>query len=253
VAASASVPTSTAKTSKEQLDFLVSSAKQEDETQIITRLQRFVVEATTSPLRRLYEAEASINHCFAENEFYTADELQILLERGQPPTKRNEMAPILERIAGQFIQTRQRVTFLGRNTPQDDPVANLAKDYQAHNDTLNQIEFEEQEQVWDGNLGGVGWLKSYITTNELGQKYNKVRSVNPFHIYKDPYSVRYDPNDDAKYIMEGSWMDQEDGMALFPDKEDAIRDYISSGYGGSMPHIGNIAAATAGSFSASVW
>lgn len=242
MAASASVPTSTAKTSKEQLDFLVSSAKQEDETQIITRLQRFVVEATTSPLRRLYEAEASINHCFAENEFYTADELQILLERGQPPTKRNEMAPILERIAGQFIQTRQRVTFLGRNTPQDDPVANLAKDYQAHNDTLNQIEFEEQEQVWDGNLGGVGWLKSYITTNELGQKYNKVRSVNPFHIYKDPYSVRYDPNDDAKYIMEGSWMDQEDGMALFPDKEDAIRDYISSGYGGSMPHIGNIAA-----------
>lgn len=228
--------------SREQLDFLVTSAKQEDETQIITRLQRFIVEATTSPLRRLYEAEASVNYCFAENEFYTADELQALLERGQPPTKRNEMAPILERIAGQFIQTRQRVTFLGRNVPADDPVANFAKDYLAHNDSINGLEFEEQEQVWDGNLGGVGWLKSYIATNELGQKYNKIRSLNPFHVYKDPYSVRYDPNDDAKYIIEGSWMDQEDGIALFPDKEEVIRDYISTGYGGTMPHVGNVAA-----------
>lgn len=214
---------------KDSLNFLVRPSRVESDEDVLLRLQRFIVEATTSPIRLQYEEEASKNYSYLENDFYTTDELAEFAKRGQPPTKRNEIAPILENIAGQFIQTRQAATFLGRNTPADDPVASVAQDYQRWNDQRNQFKYEEQDIAWDGLVGGVGWLKSSIKTNELGQKVECVRAVNPFHVYKDPRSVKYDPNEDAKYIVEGSWMDVEDAISLFPDKEDDIYAYTQNG------------------------
>lgn len=228
-------------TERIQRDFLIRSAKREDDEASLRRMQRFVLEATTDPLRLNYETESSLNYRFAENDFYSAEELAEFAERGQPPTRRNEIAPILERIAGQFIHARQAVTFLGRNTPADDQTASLAQDYQRWNDQLNNIEFEEQDMSWDGLVGGVGWLKGSVKTNELGQKYICFRAVNPFHVYKDPRSTRYDPNDDAKYILEGSWMDLEDAIALFPDKEEEILDYTQQGgSAASVAYAGNV-------------
>lgn len=226
---------------KESLDFLVRSAKQEDDEAVLRRLQRFIIEATTAPIRLQYEAEASLNYSFVENDFYTAEELAEFAQRGQPPTKRNEIAPILEQIAGQFIQTRQVATFLGRNTPADDPVGAVAQDYQRWNDQLNNFEFEEQDVSWDGLVGGVGWLKAFTQTNELGQPVVRFRAVNPLHVYKDPLSTRYDPNEDAKYILEGSWMDVEDAIALFPEKEDDILDYVKRSGGTMLAYAGNVA------------
>jgi hypothetical protein len=227
---------------KESLTFLVRPHQVESDEDVLSRLQRFIIEGTTSPIRLQYESEASKNYSYIENDFYTDDELAEFAQRGQPPTKRNEIAPILENIAGQFIQTRQVATFLGRNTPADDPVGAMAQDYQRWNDQQNQFKYQEQDIAWDGLVGGVGWLKSSIKTNELGQKYECLRSVNPFHVYKDPRSVKYDPNEDAKYILEGSWMDIEDAISLFPGKEDAILAHAMSGP--SLPTVGssNVAA-----------
>ena len=220
-------PTQTASafptTGSHELDFLVTSLRKGEDAQTLQRLQRFVVEAATHPTRTQYEAESSLNYQYIENEFYTEDELADFAARGQPPTKRNEIAPIMERLAGQFIQTRQVASFLGRNTPADDAAGQFAQDYQRWNDQQNQFEFEEQDLAWDGLIGGVGWLKSWMARNDLGQWTERTRHVNPYHIFKDPYSTRYDPNDDAKYIVEGSWMDLEDTIALFPDQAEALQ------------------------------
>ena len=212
-------------TGSDELDFLLTTARTGDDQENLRRLQRFMIEAITHPVRQRYEAESSLNYQYIENEFYTDAELAEFAQRGQAPTQRNEIAPILERLAGQFIQTRQVATFLGRNTPADDGLSAVAQDYLRWSDQQNQFEFEEQDLAWDGLVGGVGWLKSYITTNEMGQQVEKTRHLNPYHVFKDPYSVRYDPNDDAKYVGEGSWMDLEDLIALFPEKADAIRTF----------------------------
>lgn len=222
---------------RDKLDFLVDSVKNEDEDCIRARLHRMVYEAVNHPLRTMYELESSLNYQYTENEFYTEDELAQFLERGQPPTRRNELAPILERIAGQFIQTRQVCSFLGRNTPADDNVGAVLQDTQRWIDQTNLAEFEEQDQTWDGLVGGVGWIKAWIERNELGQPCEKFKSRNPFTIFKDPYSQRYDPNEDAKYICEGAWMDVEDAIERWPDKEDELRNLtVSNGlefFGGS--------------------
>ena len=208
---------------KTDLDFLVDSVQKEDEADIKHRLHRMVYEAVTHPVRVMYERESSINYQYTENDFYTEEELAIFLERGQPPTRRNEIAPILERIAGQFIQTRQSCTFLGRNTPADDPTGQILQDYQRWSDQQNLYEFREQEMTWHGLVGGVGWLKHWIKRNELGEEAEVIRSRNPYTIFPDPCSTAYDPNEDAKYICEGAFMDLEDAIALWPDKEDELR------------------------------
>ncbi len=210
-------------TDKERLDFLVDSVREEDEEEIKKRLHRMVYEAVTHPVRTMYERESSINYQYTENDFYTEEELAVFLERGQPPTRRNEIAPILERIAGQFIQTRQICTFLGRNTPGDDATGQIIQDYQRWSDQQNLYEFREQEMTWHGLVGGVGWLKMWIKRNELGEETETVRSRNPYTIFPDPCSTCYDPNEDAKYICEGAFMDLEDAIALWPDKESDLR------------------------------
>lgn len=224
------------------LDFLVDRIKHDDEETVRLRLQRFIIEAVSSPIRQQYEAEASLNYQFTENDFYTAEELYEFAERGQPPTRRNELAPIIERIAGQFIQTRMTTTFLGANVPQDDDAAAIAQDYQRHIDQRNHYEFEEQDQAWDGLVGGVGWIKSSIKPNPMGQPTQVDRAVNPFHVYVDPFSTRYDLNEDAKYVVEGNFMDLEDVMALVPDKEDAIREFMQGWTGLEMPYSSAVAA-----------
>ena len=229
-------PTTThsSSTGSEDLDFLVTSLRKGDEQDVLQRLQRFVIEAATHLTRTQYETESSLNYQYIENDFYTDAELAEFAQRGQPPTKRNELAPIMERLAGQFIQTRQVASFLGRNTPADDQAGQFAQDYQRWNDQQNTLEFEEQDLAWDGLIGGVGWLKSWMVQNDLGQMVERTRHVNPYHIFKDPYSTRYNPNEDAKYICEGSWMDLEDAIALFPEQEEALRQ-IQTGSAGAMP------------------
>lgn len=219
------------------LDFLVSKLRAEPEEEILQRLHRFVYEAVTHPHRVQYETESSVNYRYIENDCYTDEELAELAQRGQPPTKRNEIAPHMEKLAGQFIQTRTAATFVGRHTPADDATAALAQDYVRWIDQQNLYEFEEQTLAWDGLIGGVGWLKQTVRRNELGEWQESIRACNPFHIFPDPYSTRYDPNEDAKYICEGTWMDVEDAIARWPEQEAALRELadgrmLGSSYGG---------------------
>jgi hypothetical protein len=220
----------------DNLDFLISSKIKEDEETVKQRLHRFAYESVTHPVNVQYERTASVSYRYIENDPYTDEELAEFEERGQPPTRRNEAAPILEKLTGQFIQTRQQVTFLGRNTPADDEAGAIAQDYQRWNDQQNMFEFEEQDMAWDGLVGGVGWLKGYAKQNELGEMVETWKALNPFYVKKDPYHTKYNPNDGAKYMCECPWMDLEDLIALHPEKEDELRK-INFGNGAYQPYV----------------
>lgn len=234
---------STLRAKSQELDFLIASVRSEPEETILQRLDRMVFGATTHPVRQHWERDASLDYHFREGDHYTAEELAVFAERRQPPTKRNEIAPIIERITGQLIQTRQVATFLGRNTPADDLIGSLSQDYLRFIDQINMYEFEEQDMVDDGLVGGVGWMKIEPRPNEMGQMQIVERARNPFNVFCDPYSTRYNPNDDgeAKFIAEGRWMDLEDAIATWPDKEMQLRQ-LTYGHGHSMESFTEVSA-----------
>ncbi len=243
-----------ASTDSDSLDYLVRRLTEEPEADIKNRLHRIAYEAHTHPVRQQYEREASLNYQYIENDFYTEEELAELEARGQPPTRRNEIAPIMERIAGQFIQTRQVATYLGRNTPGDDETGTVAQDWQRWNDQQNFYEFKEQEKAWHGLIGGVGWDKALITRNEMGEQVVTWKTPKPFDIYKDPFHTGFDPNDGAKYVCEASWMDLEDCIALYPDKEDELCEMLLSATAYRPYESGQVAASLRNdAFSAAIY
>ncbi len=227
--------------SDDRLDFLIDKATKEPDEEILFRLDRMVYTAITHPVRQAWERDASVDYHFLEGDHYTNEELADLAERNQPPTRRNEIAPIIERVSGQLIQARQVATFLGRNTPADDQIGAISQDYMRFVDQANLYEFEEQDFVEDGLVGGVGWLKIVPKRNEMGEMHIVQRARNPFEVFTDPYHTRYNPNEDgqAKFIAEGHWMDLEDAIARWPQKDKELRQ-LGNGHGFSIDAFSSV-------------
>jgi hypothetical protein len=178
-------------------------------------------ESVRHPVWRTWRENASKCYRYREGDQWTAAELQALKERGQPPAVQNEIGPYVDRLQGQFLATRQTTTFLGRNSPTDDDVANVLADLDRFVDQDNGYEFLEPELTKDAVTGGIGWLRLDVGQNELGQDRIEESVENPFFLFPDPYFQKTDLSD-CKYICHSKWIDIEDAIALAPEKEREI-------------------------------
>lgn len=178
-------------------------------------------ESVRHPVWRTHRENASKCYRYREGDQWTPAELQALADRGQPATVQNEIKPYVDRLQGQFLATRQTTTFLGRNSPADDDVANVLADLDRFVDQDTAYEFLEPEITKDGVTGGIGWLRMDVGENELGQPRIEQSVENPFYMFPDPYFQKADLSD-CRYICHSKWIDIENAIALAPDKEREI-------------------------------
>lgn len=163
---------------------------------------------------------------YKEGDQWTTAELSELKKRGQPPTVNNQISVTIERMVGQFVQQKTRIAYRGRN-PQDQPLAEALSDTLLFVRQNNQLEFEERETADDGFTCGFGVLETDVSFDDAYQPEIKIRTVSPFEIFPDPFSRRYDWNDDATYICRAKWVDLEEAIALYPDKEKKLRGLVN--------------------------
>mgnify|MGYP000911803253 FL=1 len=213
----------------DQIDILSTDTPKESDVEVCTRLYGMYEESARHPVWQAWRKNASKAYLYREGEQWTPAELADLERRGQPPTIRNEIKPIIDRIQGQLIQTRLNTTYIGRNSPQDDPVANVLADLNRHADQQNGYEFIEAELSLDALTGGIGWYESGVIENDLGQNSIFQRAENPFFMFPDPFFTKLDYTD-ARYLHRVKWLDMEDVIALVPDKENEIRQ-CANGHG----------------------
>ena len=192
---------------------------------VITRLHNYFLTAIDHPVWQAWRQNASKDYQFREGNHWTPAELADLAERGQPPTIQNEVKPIIDRVHGQFLMTRQTTTFIGRNSPHDDPQANLQADLLRFTDQKTGYEFHESQVALDGLTGGFGVLECGARHDNDGYKCIYQRAENPFHLFPDPFSLEADWSD-AKYVQRAKWLDVEDAIALWPEKESALRGFL---------------------------
>jgi len=210
---------------------LRSEAPREDDKTIIRRALSMFQEAVRHPVARSWRANASKCYRYREGDQWTAAELKELADRGQPASVLNEIKPIVDRLQGQIIGTRQTTGFLGRNVPADDDVANVLSDIDRFVDQDNGYEFLEPEITLDGTTGGIGWLRCDVGLNAMGQARIEETVENPFYMFPDPYFKKPDLSD-ARYICQSKWIDLEECIALAPEKETQlihsmnVRDYL---------------------------
>lgn len=213
------------RTTRDDLQIFSSAPPKESDDVVLTRLHNYFLQAVDHPVWQDWRANAAKDYHFREGDHWTKAELAELAERGQPPTVQNEVKPIIDRVHGQFLMTRQTTTFIGQNSPADDPVANLQADLLRYTDQKTGYEFHESAVALDGLTGGFGVLEVGWKYDNDGYRCIYQRRENPFHMYPDPFSVEADWSD-AKCIQRAKWLDAEDAIQLWPDKESELRAFM---------------------------
>lgn len=199
-------------------------------TQDLAELDAMFRVAVDHPVRRRWLEDADLAYQFRQGEQWSNAELQVLSERNQPPIVENEIHAVIERRKGEYKRLRTTVKYTGRNAPLDEQTAQNQSDLHRFIDYDNDYEFEEGEVVDDGLVGGRGVLYCAIAKNELGQPAVRLRHEDPFCIFPDPYSRRYDWNEDARYICRSKWLELDDAIALWPNKKTELTNAVNGGF-----------------------
>lgn len=174
---------------------------------------------------------------YKENDQWTTEELAELAKRGQPPTVNNQISVTINRLVGQFVKIKTRIGYRGRNYPNDEAVAEALTDTFLYIRQANSLEFEEVEMADNGFTGGFGVLETYVEFDNAGLPEIKIRSEDPFCIFPDAWSRRYDWNQDAQRVSRAKWMDVKDAQERWPDKKSEIRSLAYDNYLGLLGNV----------------
>lgn len=193
-------------------------AKTVAETQKLELLDRRFQASLDHPTWRSFRDNAEKCFKYLEGDQWTAAELKELDKRGQPATVNNQVKVTVDRMIGQFVLQRTKIGYKGRNSPEDDPLANLLTDVFLYIKQNNNLEFEERDAATDGFTCGFGCLELFVTFDDDLQPEIRIRHEDVFNIFPDPYSRRYDWNEDATYVSRAKWVDLEEAKELFPSR-----------------------------------
>lgn len=172
------------------------------------------------------------------NEQWTDAEKKILAERGQPPTVNNQIKLLVDYVMGQYLQQRTRTAYRGRNTPADDQSHHTLTALKLFIEQNNQFEFQEKDMVRDGTITGFGCLNIRPFFNEeTGMIEVKIEHVDVFEMYIDPFSRKYDWNEDAKFISRERWVELGEAKKKWPDKAADLERSVNSSADGGVVSI----------------
>ena len=208
------------------------SITNESPAEIVCRLEKMFLSSVLSPVWKDWRKHADQDFQFFEGDQWTALEKAMLEERGQPIVTENLIKPKVDRLIGQFQRQHSTVSVLGRNAPVDEQTAATTAEIFRWVDQTNSTEFEEHDQIKDGYIGGFGVLEIVSGQDPLGNPSIIIRNENPFYIFPDPHSRRYNWNEDAKFIARSKWLDLDDAIGLWPEKAKELRNCVSSLPGG---------------------
>ena len=200
------------------------------DAEVLQLLDRYFCEAVDHPISRDFIDNAGKDFKYYEGDQWTAAERAELEARGQADSVENEIKPIVDRAHGSFKRARMGVRFTARNSPTDDQLGDKMHALLRYVDSRNDVEFEEGDVALDGLIGGRGVAELRVEYNALGHPQILERAEDTFTIFPDPYSRRYDWNDDARYVCRAKWIDYDDALMLWPEKASEIRVTLTDGY-----------------------
>ena len=183
--------------------------------QRLKRLDSYFRSAVDHPAWVSWRENARKCFEYRDGDQWTSAELRTLKERHQPATVNNQVKVTVDRMVGRFVQSKTRVAFRGRN-PVDAQSAGVMDEIFRYIAQNTRLEFEERDAFEDGATGGFACLYTDVTFDDLLQPEIRIRSVDPFEIYPDPWSRRYDWNEDANWICWARWLHFDEAVELYP-------------------------------------
>jgi hypothetical protein len=191
---------------------------EQSRTELNILLNWFYWEKEMQAVNRM---EMAMDADFYDGMQWLADDAQTLRSRGQMPLVYNEIAPVVDWLIG--TQRRASVDWdvLPRNE-QDVQTADIKTKVLKYVSDINKIDFARSRAFADAIKVGVGWIDDGVredpTKDILYSKYEDWRNV-----LWDSRSNELDLQD-ARYVFRWRWVDLDVALAMFPDREDAIRE-----------------------------
>jgi hypothetical protein len=153
---------------------------------------------------------------------YTDEQIRVLNRRKQPVVTFNRIGRKIDGIIGLVEKLRQDPKAYPR-TPKHEQGAELAT--AVLNFVLDQQDWKSKSPLCaeDGAVDGIGGLEINLVPSEKEGDYEiDIDAVDPEDFFYDPRSFRLDFTD-ARYMGIAKWMDIEEAIELYPDKEDELR------------------------------
>ena len=210
------------------------NSAQSTDSKLVEKLDKMFRSALDHPT--WISGRKNMVKCFQyrEGEQWSGPELKELEKRGQPDTVNNQIAITVNKLVGDLTDQKYRIGFRGRNSPNDEGVANALSDIFLYIRQSNDLEFEERDMADDGFTCGFGVMEVFVTFDDMYQPEIKVRSENPLVVFPDPHSRRYDWNEDALFVSRAKWFDIEEAKELYPGKAKELEAAGNSGDTGSV-------------------
>lgn len=153
---------------------------------------------------------------------------QKLKMEGKPALTINKIKPIIRTLCGYMRQSRKDL----RVAPRRGGVHVVAETYTQLLKYIYDISYADWYNAmmfFDGVVGGKGWVSvdRDFTHDPISGDIVMCRE-DPFLIFEDPYSVKYDLSD-ARYVFRGRWMDSAQINEMFPEAKKAISQIVELG------------------------
>ncbi len=199
---------------------------------ILEKLDRMFESALNHPTWKSWREHAVKCIDYKEGRQWTDEELRVLEDRKQPATVNNQVSVTVENMLGQFIKIKTRTKLRGRNSPADDPAAETLSSALLFIRQNNDEEFEEKDVADDAFTTGFGCFETDVTFDDMANPEIRVRHVDSLEILPDPYSRRYDWNEDARFINRQKWVNVEIAAELYPESARELRAF-ANGFNGA--------------------
>ena len=168
-------------------------------------------------------AEAELTWDFYHNRQYTAEQLNILKQRGQPAETFNVVKLFTRMLVGYYSTVVNNIQAVPIG-PEDVETASLFNDVIAHVLRDNHFFTEGEKVKLDGILSGL--MCTYVDVvdtgarDKFGRPINKVvlEAVPSYEIVLDPSSTR-DDYEDARYIHRFRWVIEEKLQEFLPARK----------------------------------
>jgi len=189
-----------------------------EEGDLLTQLVRWFenAEDATTEARRLSERDRA----YYDGAQLTAEEMEALRKRGQPPTIINYTKRKIDLMRGLERRSRTDPKALPR-TPNEDQRADAAT--QALRYVSDATEFDEvRSAVYESMLvEGFGGAEVIVEPGKGMDVEVRIKEIPWDRLFYDPHSRRGDFKD-AWYLGSVLWMDRDEALEMFPDAGDAV-------------------------------
>lgn len=166
--------------------------------------------------------QQAMDEDFYDGDQWREDDAQVLIERGQAPLVFNLIKPAVDWVSGTEKRTRVDFNVLPKkDTPFHRESALNKLKLLKHVSDSSKAQFHRSDAFKTATVTGLGWMEVGIRNDESDEPIY-IRCENWRNIWHDNLSQERDLSD-ARYIFRSRWVDLDIAIAMFPDREEALK------------------------------